>query len=96
LQNHLKRIARHPVLRDSKVFRDFLKETVPPIHRQKQETRLLDSLSDTFINVFTKVKKPNEKFEEIGDILDKFEQSITSIEKSHDRLLKLQKGFYIY
>jgi sorting nexin-4 len=92
LQNHLERIARHPVLRDSKVFRDFLKETVPPVHIQKQEARLLDSLGDTLMNVFTKLKRPNEKFIEIGEILDKFEQSVTNIEKSHDRLLKLQKG----
>lgn len=94
LQNHLDRLSRHPVLRESKVFLDFLKEPIAPNPSlTKRESKVFDSLSDTLMNVFTKVKKPNERFLETREIIDKLEQSLSNVEKNHSRLLKLQKGF---
>lgn len=42
---------------------------------------ILDSLSDTLLNAFTKVKKPDERFVEIRSQLDQFEEGLSSIER---------------
>jgi sorting nexin-4 len=42
---------------------------------------LLDNLSDTLLNAFAKVKKPDERFVEMRSQLDQFEEGLTSIER---------------
>ena len=42
---------------------------------------LLDNISDTLLNAFTKVKKPDERFIEMRSHLDQFEEGLASIER---------------
>jgi len=42
---------------------------------------LLDSLSDHFLNAFSKVRKPDERFEEIRESMDKLEESLAGTER---------------
>jgi sorting nexin-4 len=44
-------------------------------------TGLLDNLSDTLLNAFTKLRKPDERFVEMRTHLDQFEEGLTSIER---------------
>ena len=46
---------------------------------------IIDSLSDTLLNAFTKVRKPDERFLEVRDSLDKFEESLVLIERTEGR-----------
>lgn len=46
-----------------------------------EHSSLLDSLSDTFINAFSKVRKPDERFLEMREGIDKFEEGLLSIER---------------
>lgn len=48
-------------------------------------TSLIDSLSDTLLNAFSKVRKPDERFLEVRDSLDKFEESLVAIERTEAR-----------
>lgn len=42
---------------------------------------ILDTLSDTFLNAFTKVRKPDEKFEIMKERLDKFDEGLGGVER---------------
>lgn len=42
---------------------------------------ILDTLSDTFLNAFSKVRKPDEKFEAMKDRLEKFDEGLTGVER---------------
>ncbi len=46
-----------------------------------EHASLLDSLSDTFINAFSKVRKPDERFLDMREGIDKFEEGLLSIER---------------
>ena len=46
---------------------------------------LLDNISDTLLNAFAKVRKPDERFLETRDSIDKFEDSLTGIERTWGR-----------
>lgn len=46
---------------------------------------IIDSLSDTLLNAFTKVRKPDERFVEVRESLDKFEESLVAIERTEAR-----------
>lgn len=46
---------------------------------------LLDNISDTLLNAFAKVRKPDERFLETRDSIDKFEESLTGIERTWGR-----------
>jgi sorting nexin-4 len=42
---------------------------------------ILDTLSDTFLNAFAKVRKPDEKFEVMKERLDKFDEGLSGVER---------------
>lgn len=41
----------------------------------------MDSLSDTFINAFSKVRKPDARFVDMGEELERFEEGLTGVER---------------
>ena len=51
----------------------------------KRDHTVLDNLTDGLINVFSKVKQPDEKFVAIRDSIEKLESNLGSIEKFHNR-----------
>jgi sorting nexin-4 len=45
----------------------------------------------SFFKTFTKVKKPDEKFEEMKETIDKFEDNLNIVEKLYSRIGKRQQ-----
>jgi len=89
LQHFVDRIARHPTLQRSDLVLDFLQSNQWNVTMHKHianppgegHTTLLDNLSDTFINAFSKVRKPDERFIEMREGIDKFEEGLMAIER---------------
>ncbi len=44
-------------------------------------TSMIDSLSDTFINAFSRVRKPDPRFIDMGEALERYEEGLGSIER---------------
>lgn len=42
---------------------------------------LLDNISDSLVNAFTKVRKPDERFLEMREAIDKYEEAMNSIDR---------------
>lgn len=57
--------------------------THPPVDDAPQT--FLDSISDTLLNAFTKVRKPDEKFVEMREELDKFEDALAGVDRIEAR-----------
>jgi sorting nexin-4 len=53
---------------------------------------ILDSISDTLVNAFVKIKKPDEKFEEMKDQISKLEDNLNTVERLYTRISKRQQG----
>lgn len=55
----------------------------PPV--SEPATSLLEMASDTLLNAFSKVRKPDERFLEIKEGLDRFEERLSAIERIEGR-----------
>ena len=55
---------------------------------------VLDTLSDTLLNAFTKIKKPDERFVDMKEIVDKLEDNLNIVERLYSRIGKRQIGLY--
>jgi sorting nexin-4 len=49
------------------------------------QTTLLDNISDTLLNAFARVRKPDERFLDMREGIDKFETSLNGIERTWSR-----------
>lgn len=94
LQRFLERLARHPVLCRAKLLRNFIESSEwkvdmhthlahPPI--PEAPASLLEMASDTLLNAFSKVRKPDERFVEVKEGLDRFEERMMAIERIESR-----------
>ncbi|KAI9318375.1 lipid binding protein [Dichotomocladium elegans] len=94
LQWFLERIARHPELQQSQYTRIFLEsgdfKNDKRTHHVPPTTSVFESLSDTLLNAFSKVKKPDDRFVQMKDIIDKFEENLNTIERLYTRVGKRQ------
>ncbi|KAK0543357.1 intercellular trafficking and secretion [Tilletia horrida] len=91
LQTFLERICRHPTLQRSQLLRAFLESEEwhvdMHVHASKIAAEvgpsggILDSISDTLLNSFAKVRKPDERFLEMREGLDRFEEALTNTER---------------
>lgn len=95
LQRFMDRLAHHPTLQRSKLLRDFLTSTEWTVQMHSHLAHppvpdaggsLLENLSDTLINAFSRVRKPDERFLEMRDHLDKFEEGLVGIERGWSRV----------
>lgn len=57
--------------------------THPPF--EEPTPTLLDNISDTLLNAFTKVRKPDERFLEMREELDKFEEALGGVDRIEAR-----------
>ncbi|CEQ38820.1 SPOSA6832_00271 [Sporobolomyces salmonicolor] len=57
------------------------KHTAASAHSDDPPSGLLDNLSDTLLNAFSKLKKPDDRFTAIRAHLDSFEEGLASIER---------------
>ncbi|KDE03810.1 hypothetical protein MVLG_05750 [Microbotryum lychnidis-dioicae p1A1 Lamole] len=91
LQRFVERLSRHPKLSQTDTFRAFLESSEWNVFKHKQLARhstdaeplggLLDTVSDTLLNAFVKVKKPDERFIEMRHQIEQFEEGLVSIER---------------
>ncbi|KAI0275031.1 lipid binding protein [Gloeopeniophorella convolvens] len=95
LHRFLQRIARHPTLQRSTLVRAFFESTEwhvimhqhvahPPGPEQSQG--VIDNLSDTLLNAFARVRKPDERFLVMRENVDKFEESLATSERLFSRV----------
>lgn len=53
---------------------------------------VLESLSDTLLNAFSRIKKPDERFVDMKDVIDKLEDNLNTVERLYSRIGKRQLG----
>ncbi|CAO3641410.1 unnamed protein product [Cunninghamella blakesleeana] len=96
LQWFLDRIAKHPVLQQSQCTRLFLESTDFKNDKRiyskqfQASSTVLESLSDSLVNAFTKVRKPDERFIMMKENIDKLEENLNTVERLYARISKRQ------
>ncbi|KAF5871609.1 putative vacuolar targeting protein atg24 protein [Botrytis fragariae] len=91
LARFLTRLTLHPVLRRSALLIIFLESSdwnatmrsrpSRGASRDEQAAGVFDNFTDTFINAFTKVHKPDQRFIEVKGKSDKLDEDLGHIEK---------------
>lgn len=97
LHRFLERLARHPTLQRSTLVRAFFESTewnvqmhshlAHPPHPDDQNrsptspAKLLDAVSDTLLNAFARVRKPDDRFVDMRDSGDRFIEALTIQER---------------
>jgi sorting nexin-4 len=99
LQSYLDRVSRHFVLQASPLLHKFLtlQDAVElrSLTRQRSNSnnsKMFENFTDVFINAFTRVKEIDPKFIAHKEMVDQFEESLTGVEKLHQKLLRLQSS----
>ncbi|KAJ1982465.1 intercellular trafficking and secretion [Dimargaris verticillata] len=90
LERFLVRVAHHPVLRTSHYFIVFLeaRDWSSEYEEKIKAEGVLDNLSDAFLNAFSKIKKRDDRFVEIKDVVDKLEENLLAVERLYSRIGK--------
>ncbi|KAI9848473.1 MAG: intercellular trafficking and secretion [Thelocarpon superellum] len=92
LHRFLKRLALHPVLRRSTLLIIFLESPDWNAHMRLRPQRaastsdqgsggVFDNFTDTFLNAFSKVHKPDKRFIEVREKADKLDEDLGHVEK---------------
>ncbi|KAI9016461.1 hypothetical protein CLU79DRAFT_837752 [Phycomyces nitens] len=86
LQRFLQRISWHPVLGRSNFFVMFLEssdfnDASARALRESQET-MIDTLGDSLLNAFSKLRKPDERFVEMKERIERTEENLELLEKT--------------
>jgi sorting nexin-4 len=69
--------ARNFLLISQSVAKHYHISHPPP----DSHTSLIDSLSDTFINAFSRVRKPDERFIEMAQSIERYEEGLGGVER---------------
>jgi len=56
---------------------------------------LIDNISDTLLNAFSRVRKPDERFLAMRENVDKFEEGLTVADRLYGRIRGRTSGEYI-
>ena len=103
LHRFLKRLTLHPILRRTTLLTIFLESPDWNAHMRLRPTRgstgpatdgggggggVFDGLTDTFLNAFTKVHKPDRRFIEVRDRADKLDEDLSHVEKLMVRVVR--------
>ena len=56
---------------------------------------ILDNISDTLLNAFSRVRKPDERFIQMSEGVDKFEETLVRTERLWNRVRGRVSGKYI-
>lgn len=57
---------------------------------------LLESFGDALMNAFSKIQKPDQRFLDMKDYVDKFEDNLKHIEKLYSRISSRQEGTILH
>ncbi|KAJ5570022.1 Sorting nexin-4 [Penicillium hispanicum] len=101
LHRFLKRLTLHPVLRRAPLLTIFLESPDWNAHMRLHSTRgsttassensgnrMIDNFTDTFVNAFTKVHKPDRRFIEVREKADKLDEDLSHVEKTVARVAR--------
>ncbi|KAG6914636.1 hypothetical protein DXG01_016197 [Tephrocybe rancida] len=95
LHRYLQRVSRHPTLQRSTLVRAFFESTEWHVHMHQHIAHppgpepspgIIDNLSDTLLNAFARVRKPDERFLDMREGVDKFEEGLTVSERLYTRV----------
>jgi len=95
LHRFLQRVARHPTLQRSTLVRAFFESTEWHVHMHQHIAHppgpeptpgLIDNISDTLLNAFSRVRKPDERFLSMRENVDKFEEGLLLSERLWSRV----------
>ncbi|KAF7307077.1 Nexin sorting protein [Mycena indigotica] len=94
LHRFLERLARHPTLQRSTLVRAFFESTEWHVHMHQHTAHppsepspgIIDNISDTLLNAFTRVRKPDERFLTMREGVDQFEDGLVLAERLWSRL----------
>ncbi|KAL1915910.1 uncharacterized protein VTP21DRAFT_6298 [Calcarisporiella thermophila] len=92
LQRFLERISRHPVLQRTDHLRLFLEASdfsAEATSKHKRES-VLENLGDALLNAFTRIRKPDERFVAMREVIDKLVENIQAVERVHQRIFRRQ------
>ena len=91
LNRFIKRLALHPFLRRQLPFLIFLESSDWNAHMRSHRLRspsvsesgtsVFDNFTDTFVNAFSKVHKPDRRFIEVREKSDKLDEDLGHVEK---------------
>ncbi|KAF7723211.1 intercellular trafficking and secretion [Apophysomyces ossiformis] len=92
LERFLQRIARHPILGRAEFFLMFLEssefnDASARALREGQET-IIDTIGDSLLNAFAKIRKPDERFVEMKGRIERLEENLELLEKTLMRTSK--------
>jgi len=100
LNRFLDRISNHPILRNSTTYHNFLethdwnafKKSLNIRYQQvlQDNGSVLEGLSDSLLNAFAKVNKPDDELLEIKERIDKLDDNLLQVEKSFSKVLRRQ------
>ncbi|KAI5282641.1 intercellular trafficking and secretion [Ascosphaera aggregata] len=101
LHRFVKRLTMHPVLRRAPIFSVFLESSEWNAYMRTQPTRqaqttagdsgptgIFDNFTDTFVNAFTKINKPDRRFIEVKEKSDKLDEDLGNVEKTMVRVVR--------
>ncbi|KNZ75024.1 Sorting nexin-4 [Termitomyces sp. J132] len=95
LARFLQRLSRHPTLQRSTLVRAFFESTEWHVHMHQHiahppgpepSPSIIDNISDTLLNAFARVRKPDERFLDMREGVDKFEEGLTLSERLYTRI----------
>ena len=100
LQRLLFRLTQHPVLRRASILHLFLESNDWNATMSRRSARnsvadgsgggngMFDSFTDTLINAFTKIHRPNQRFNEMRDRCSQLEDNLSGVEKVVSRVAR--------
>ncbi|VVT55220.1 uncharacterized protein SAPINGB_P004487 [Magnusiomyces paraingens] len=100
LNRFLDRISMHPILRKASTYLIFLESNEWHAYKRslaiRQQTSpetpsVLDGLSDSLLNAFSKVHTPNEELIDVKAKMDKLDENLLQVERAFLRVLR-RKG----
>ncbi|KII94125.1 hypothetical protein PLICRDRAFT_36357 [Plicaturopsis crispa FD-325 SS-3] len=95
LHRFMQRVSRHPTLQRSTLVRAFFESTEWHVHMHQHLAHppgpepspgLIDNISDTLLNAFARVRKPDERFLSMREGVDKFEEGLVVSERLWGRV----------
>ncbi|KAI8334454.1 hypothetical protein BD560DRAFT_456874 [Blakeslea trispora] len=98
LERFIQRIARHPVLGRADFFIMFLEssefnDASARASREGQET-MIDTIGDSLLNAFSKIRKPDPRFVEMKERSDRMEENLDMLQKTLLRTTKRTQDLY--
>lgn len=102
LHRFLQRLTLHPVFRRAPLLTIFLESPDWNAHMRLRSTRnslttsetaagspgIFDNFTDTFVNAFTKIHKPDRRFIEVREKADKLDEDLNHVEKTVARVAR--------